>query len=90
MIRVARMDQPSLSPRLHEHAAENLQFIRDTMARASDFTAVPGVGGVMMGAWAIAAAIVTGPPRDTTAWLGVWLATDLRSPWCRRSLSPSC
>ena len=63
------------SPRLHEHAAENLRFIRDTMARAANFTAVPGLGGILMGAWAFAAAIVAGPPRDTRAWLGVWLAT---------------
>ena len=63
------------SPRLHEHAAENLRFIRDTMARAANFTAVPGLGGVLMGVWAFAAAIVAGPPRDTRAWLGVWLAT---------------
>ena len=55
------------------HAAENLQFIRDTMARARDFTAVPGVGGVLMGAWALAAAFVAGPPRETRTWLGVWL-----------------
>lgn len=75
MIRVFRMDRQSFSPRLHEHAAENLRFIRDTMARASDFTAVPGLGGVLMGALAFAATIVGGPPRDTRAWLGVWLAT---------------
>ena len=65
------IDAPS--PRLHEHAAENLRFIRDTMARAANFTAVPGLGGVLMGVLAFAAAIVAGPPRDTRAWLGVWL-----------------
>ena len=75
MIRVTQMPQPSLSPRLHEHAAENLQFIRDTMARAADFTAVPGLGGVLMGLLAFAATIVAGPPRNTRAWLGIWLAT---------------
>src|SRR5947207_968454 len=32
---------------IQAHAAENLQFIRDAMARASDFTAVPGWGGVL-------------------------------------------
>jgi hypothetical protein len=63
------------SPRLHEHAAENLRFIRDTMARARDFTAVPGLGGVLMGAWAFGATLVAGPPRQTRAWLGVWLLT---------------
>jgi hypothetical protein len=69
------MDPPSAPPLLHQHAAENLRFIRDTMARATDFTAVPGIGGVLMGAMALGAAAVAGPPRDTRAWLGVWLAT---------------
>lgn len=69
------MDPPSAPPLLHQHAAENLQFIRDTMARATDFTAVPGVGGVLMGVMALVAAAVAGPPHDTRAWLGVWLAT---------------
>jgi hypothetical protein len=59
---------------LHQHAEENLRFIRDTMARATDFTAVPGVGGVLMGVVALVAAPVAGPPRDTRAWLGIWLA----------------
>jgi hypothetical protein len=69
------MDPPSAPPLLHQHAAENLRFIRDTMARATDFTAVPGVGGVLMGVMALVAAAVAGPPQDTRAWLGVWLAT---------------
>lgn len=68
-------DPPSAPPLLHQHAAENLRFIRDTMARATDFTAVPGVGGVLMGVIALVAAAVAGPPQGTRAWLGVWLAT---------------
>jgi hypothetical protein len=67
------MNPPSVP--LHQHAEENLRFIRDTMARATDFTAVPGVGGVLMGVMALVAAAVAGPPRDTRAWLAIWLAT---------------
>ena len=74
MIRVVRMDPPAVPPLLHQHAAENLRFIRDTMARATAFTAVPGVGGVLMGVVAFVATTVAGPPRDTRAWLEVWLA----------------
>ena len=59
------IDAPS--PRLHEHAAENLRFIRDTMARAANFTAVPGRGGVLMGVLAFAAAI------NTSRW---WNCSD--------------
>src|SRR5215210_7858791 len=70
-----QMPPPSAPPLLHQHAAENLRFIRDTMARSTDFTAVPGIGGVVMGVLALVAAAVAGPPHDTRAWLGVWLAT---------------
>jgi hypothetical protein len=60
---------------IDRHAADNLRFIRDTMARASDFTAVPGAGGVVMGILGFAAAMAAGPPRDTRVWLGIWLTT---------------
>jgi hypothetical protein len=36
---------------------------------------VPGLGGVLMGVFALAAAMAAGPPRDGRAWLAVWLAT---------------
>jgi len=59
---------------MHAHAAENLRFIRDAMERASAFTAVPGWGGVLMGASALVAASVSGPPDGTRRWMLVWLA----------------
>ena len=58
---------------LHRHAAENLRFIRDTMARASGFTAVPGWGGALMGVTAVATAVVAGPPEAASNWLRWWL-----------------
>ncbi|MBI3493062.1 MAG: hypothetical protein HY047_14970 [Acidobacteria bacterium] len=57
---------------IHAHAIENLSYIRDAMARAGAFTAVPGWGGVWMGATAIAAAIVSGPPDESLRWVTVW------------------
>jgi hypothetical protein len=63
------MDSP---PTLHGHAADTLRFIRDTMSRAADFTAVPGWGGVWMGLTAVATAGLAGPPGDG-AWLSRWL-----------------
>ena len=57
---------------IHAHAAENLRFIRDAMERASAFTAVPGRGGMLMGASAIVAAVVSGPPDDSVRWVMVW------------------
>jgi hypothetical protein len=59
---------------IHQHAADNLRFIRDTMARAGRFAAVPGWGGAAMGFTALVTAAFAGPPADGTRWLGWWLA----------------
>jgi hypothetical protein len=59
---------------IHAHAIENLQFIRDAMSRATEFTAVPGWGGVMMGVTAMVAAVLSGPPDSSERWLWIWLA----------------
>jgi len=60
-------------PALHAHAMDNVRFIRETMERAGQFTAVPGWGGVLMGATALVASAVAGPPGDRRRWLLVWL-----------------
>lgn len=59
---------------IQAHAAENLRFIRDAMERAGSFTAVPGLGGMLMGASAVAAAMISGPPDDSVRWVTVWFA----------------
>jgi hypothetical protein len=59
---------------IHTHAIENIRFIRETMERAGAFTAVPGWGGVLMGATAVATALVSGPPDNSIRWVAIWLA----------------
>jgi hypothetical protein len=59
-------------PALHAHAADNLRFIRDTMSRAGQFTAVPGWGGVVMGATALVTAALASRAAGRTAWLLWW------------------
>jgi hypothetical protein len=57
---------------IQAHAMDNLHYIRQTMERAGSFTAVPGIGGALMGVTALAAAWVAGL-RPTPHWrLTVW------------------
>ena len=57
---------------IHAHAFDNIRFIRDTMARSGQFTAIPGWGGVMMGVAALGGAIVSGPPDQSLRWVLTW------------------
>lgn len=59
---------------LHAHAMDNLRFIRETMERAGSFTAVPGVGGMLMGISALGAALLAARQTKLERWLAVWLA----------------
>ena len=59
---------------MHEHAMDHLRYIRETMEGTAPFTAVPGFGGIAMGATALFAALVAAHQPTVTRWLSVWLA----------------
>jgi hypothetical protein len=67
--------RPPEDPALHHRAMDNLLFIRQTMERATAFTAVPGWGGVGMGSLALVAAAVAHTRLTPAEWLVTWLAT---------------
>src|ERR1051326_527540 len=58
---------------LHAHAMDNLRFIRETMESAGSFTAVPGMGGILMGFSALAAAVMADRQAGVDGWLAVWV-----------------
>jgi hypothetical protein len=62
---------------LHDQAMDNLRFIRSTMENAGQFTAVPGKGGVLMGATALFAAFAAHQSANHRAWLTVWMGEAL-------------
>lgn len=66
---------PSREPiPIDARAADHLRYIRETMERAAEFTAVPGWGGVAMGITALAAALLASRQGAPLGWVAVWLA----------------
>src|SRR5207247_8676400 len=72
--RYSRRVVPERRPRsISNEAADNLTFIRSAMERSSAFTAIPGVGGVVIGAIGLVAAVVGARQPTPDRWLGTWL-----------------
>ena len=62
---------------MHAHAMENLRFIRETMERASSFTAIPGWGSVAMGMTALITSMIAPSQPNSEEWLVTWLISAL-------------
>jgi hypothetical protein len=59
---------------LHDRAAADLRFIRETMERASAFTAFSGWGLAAIGAVAVPGGWLAAQQATREAWVTVWLA----------------
>ena len=70
----ARRAEPADAPALHQRAMDNLEFIRDTMARAGSVTAVSGRGIAASGLVALAAAALAAGDAVGPRWAGWWFA----------------
>jgi hypothetical protein len=62
---------------LHDHAMDNLRYIRRTIEQAGSFTAVPGIGGMLVGSTALAAAWIAERQTATATWIAIWLGEAL-------------
>ncbi len=67
---------------IHDQAIDNLRFIRTTLESAGSFTAVPGRGGLLVGAIAVAAAVAAHRAPSPRVWLVVWVVAALVAGTC--------
>jgi hypothetical protein len=62
-----------MPPALHDRAADNLRFIRETMERATAFTAVPGLALALWSPTAVLSSYLASQQPQPFYWLAVWL-----------------
>lgn len=64
---------------LHDRAMDNLRYIRETMERSQSFTAVSGVGGIVMGLVALSATFLAVNAPTVENWVVVWMGAAVVS-----------
>lgn len=62
---------------LGKRAAEDLRVIRETMERATAFTALSGFGAIVIGITALGATFIAAGQTGDGKWLAVWLLEAL-------------
>ncbi len=72
-LRPIRPDTDSPTP-IHLRALDDLRFIRETMDRSRSFTAISGMGEILVGVSALLAALIAIVQPTDGRWLAVWLA----------------
>ncbi len=66
--------EPDPPTPIHLRALDDLKFIRETMERSGSFTAISGLGELLVGVSAGIAAILAWRQGSDGAWLAIWLA----------------
>ena len=58
---------------LHLHAMDNISYIRETMSRSTQFTAVPGWGMVIVGVLATLGSYIATLHLSSSWWFNTWI-----------------
>ncbi len=71
-LRPIRPDNETPTP-IHLRALDDLRFIRETMERSGSFTAISGLGEMLVGVSAVVAAVIASIQPGDGRWLMIWL-----------------
>ncbi len=72
IVNTAEQEDSTTVP-LHLHAMDNISYIRETMSRSAQFTAVPGWGMVIVGCFATLGSYVATLHLSADWWLNTWV-----------------
>ena len=76
---MSRFSEPDAPVFLQDRAIENLQFIRQTMERATAYTGISGRGLIFVGLSALVSAWAAQQQTEAAHWIFIWLAEAVAS-----------